>query len=322
MNLSNNWMTWCYNDDLEQKTRQSSQDVFGIKMQSYNGPVLDLRTECVNAARSIRDTYPNEKFCLLFSGGSESEILVRSFLAAGVPFETFIYKYEHDINAYDVHHALNACASMGIDYHLIDFKLKSFFENQAHEYSKQAQTIIPSLLVQLPMCEMVHGIPIMGGGELILQRTHSDYSTKGTWVLEEWEYNWAWQKYFYLKNRPAIVDWCRWNPAQFLSWMNLQWFNDLVSDKYMNKLGIDSTKIHGYREAWPELSIRHKSTGMENLDSYMQDLFQELLEFNNYEYYGCERYVNYDQDNHPYSRGGNNYSVFYTPEQFKHLIRN
>ena len=297
--LENNWMDWHYDSDPAEKFRSHGQQQFGVTVTPTDRPVLDLKTECRLACESIRDTFPGEPLCVLFSGGSESEITVRSFLAAGIPIEVYIARYEDNINIYDVSHAVVICESLGVDYKIIDFAVQRFFRNDAAAYSTASQCVIPPLLVQMPLCELVDGIPIMGGGEIAVHRTTSDYAQQGTWLIEEWEYNWAWSRYFRLRQRPAVVDWCRWRPTQFMAWQQLRWFQQLITDQYPGKQGVDSTKLQGYREAWPDMITRTKRHGLEAIEPLMRELTRELIHVNGGQCYGGSRYLDGSQQAHP-----------------------
>jgi hypothetical protein len=298
--LQDNWTRWKYAEH-HSIFRQSTNDTFQIELDPCFGPVASLREEAVKACRSIRDAYPNEQLCLMFSGGAESEIMVRAFLAAKIPFDVYIARFERDYNIYDVSHAVVACESMQVPYKIIDFNLEHFFEHRAEHYACESQIYEPLLLPHLAFSEIVNGVPILAGGEVALQRSNTDYSTRGTWLLEEKEYNWGWAKYFLGTDRPAIPDWCRWTQNLYLSWMQLNWFKRLVNDEYYGKLGINSTKIQGYREAWPELVPRVKAHGFEHIGNMVAEL---------------EKYLD-----HKYNRTAHETRLTYTIDEFHKIIK-
>lgn len=269
--LQDNWTHWNYAEH-DSLFRQNLTDTFQVEFDSCPGTVASLRAESIAACESIRDTYPNERLCLMFSGGAESEVMVRAFLAAKIPIDVYIARFEKDYNIYDVSHAVVACEAMQVPYKIIDFDLTHFFEHRAEHYACASQIFEPFLLPHLAFSEMVDGVPILAGGEVALQRADSDYSKKGTWLVEEKEYNWGWAKYFLSTNRPAIPDWCRWTSNLYLSWMQLHWFKRLINDEYYGKLGINSTKIEGYREQWPELIPRVKAHGFEHIGNMVKEL--------------------------------------------------
>jgi hypothetical protein len=59
--------------------------------------------------------------------------------------------------------------------------------------------------------------------------------------------------------------------------MNTNWFNKLINDSYYGKMGSSSTKIIGYREAYPDLITRKKQTGFEKIDLLAEEMEQHLI---------------------------------------------
>ena len=295
----NNWLYYCYDNDPTKLRRTSPDQKFQALIKPTDDPIQDFRTECIKATQSIRDWYPNEKFSLMFSGGSESEMMLRSFKAAGIDFDVYIGRYKNDLNIYDVSYAVIICESLGVPYKFIDFDVVKFFENDAADYSLKSQIVIPPLLPQLALCDLVDGLPVMAGGELFIERTDKDYSKKGTWLVTEWEYNWGWCKFFTQQGRSAVADWCRWSPNQFLALTQTNWFDKIVNDGFPGKLGMSSTKLQGYREAWPEMIPRIKKHGMEDIETWMIDVSERLYNLHGKESYGGGRHKFKTSDGYP-----------------------
>jgi hypothetical protein len=66
--------------------------------------------------------------------------------------------------------------------------------------------------------------------------------------------------------------------------MNLNWFNNLINDKY-NVSDASTTKMIGYKEAYPELIDRHKKTGFEQIDNLINEVDKHLFnKYNGYPY--------------------------------------
>jgi hypothetical protein len=266
--LEKNWLTWCY-DNPENLVRSNDAQIFKIQHHSQRDSSSTLRESAVAACHSIRETYPAGKFSIMLSGGSESEICLRSFLEAKIPFNVYIGRYENDINLYDVSFAITLCESLGISYTILDFKLQKFLESHAVDYSLYSQQNNSRLLPQLAMCDQVDGIPIMGGGEPYILKVENSNKQK-EWVLLISENSLGWFKYFVRQNREAIPYWCQWSPALYQSWMNLPWFQLLIHDKLHGNAA--SNKISGYQKQFPELLTRMKKTGFEKVEN----LFDEV----------------------------------------------
>ena len=67
----------------------------------------------------------------------------------------------------------------------------------------------------------------------------------------------------------------------FLSYTRLAWFKKLINDGIIGKTGVNSTKLQGYREAYPELIDRSKLTGFEKIDTLINEVEKHLSTKNN-----------------------------------------
>ena len=272
----NNWYYWRYGS-AQPFGIQSSNDTLSTHFSKFSGPVRSFKEELIIAAKSTMEYYPNTRPTILFSGGADSELVLRSYLEIGANPKVCIIRYENDYNIYDVSYAITICSLLNVDYSIIDFNLKKFYENDAEKISELAQIDRPRALPQCKFMDLVDGLPIMGSGDLTGVRTNSDYTTKGTWLIRCWEYDIGWSKYLRQTNRQGIAEWLKWTPGLILSYMRLKWFTRLTNDEYYGKLGFNSTKIIGYREVYPDLLERKKQTGFEKTDSLVNE-FESFLQ--------------------------------------------
>lgn len=271
----NNWYKWNYGAG-EMFGRQTATDKFNTYYAKSSTPVLTFKEELLNAARSTMD-YCDSNPVVLFSGGIDSEIMLRAFLEIGVNPEVIIARYENDYNIYDVSHAVTICSILNVPYKILDMNLQKFYENDAERMSELAQIDRPRALPYCKLLETVDGFPIMGASDLSPWRTNDDYSTKGTWMMRCWEHDIGWSKFLRQIDKPGIAEWFKWTPGLVLSYMNTIWFNKLVNDEYYGKLGSNSTKFIGYREAYPDLIERKKQTGFEKIDALVDEVEAHLI---------------------------------------------
>jgi hypothetical protein len=261
---SNNWYKWYYgsSEAFARSNKEQLQTTYG----SYRGRIPSLKEALLENARSTADHYPGEKFELLFSGGVDSEVALRAYAEIGVPIRANIFRYENNYNIYDVSFAVVICEQLGVDYRIIDFNLEQFYENDAERISEQAQSCRPRAIVNLGFVDKLDGFPICASSDLGWTRPHSDYSMKAEWRAVDFEYDIALDRYNEFHGRPAIMQWFKWTPQMVLGWTNTNWFKSLVNDEIFGKLGVNSTKLQGYREAYPDLIARAKKTGFEQTD--------------------------------------------------------
>jgi hypothetical protein len=274
LTAENNWYSWSYGD-LGSFTRQPGGLKFNTHFSKFTGEVGTFKKELLNAAKSTVD-HSTGKIVILFSGGADSEIMLRAFLDIGAAIEVVIARYENDYNIYDVSYAVTICSMLNVQYKIVDINLQKFYENDAERMSELAQIDRPRALPYCKLLEMIDGFPVMGASDLSIWRTNDDYSTNGEWMNRCWEHDIGWSKFLRYMDKPGVAEWFKWTPGLVLSYMNLEWFRKLTNDEYYGKLGPNSTKIIGYREAYPDLISRKKQTGFEKIDLLVNE-FEEFL---------------------------------------------
>lgn len=275
----NNWYKWQYgsNPNFGRQTDQLLEFKTNYSC-GYKKSVGSFKEELLNAARSTLDHYPGLKPCVFFSGGVDSELILRSYIDIGSSPEVYIVRYENDYNIYDVSYAITICNILGIRYHLIDFNLKKFYENDAELVSDQAQIDRPRMLPHLKFTDCADGLIIVGHSDVRWYRYNEDYNEPGIWLAQDFEHDIGCDKYNLLHSRPAIYQWWKWTPGLVLSYTQLTWFKKLTADQYKGKLGINSTKIIGFKEVYPDLFERKKQTGFELIDPMIEEFEKFLIQ--------------------------------------------
>lgn len=273
----NNWYKWSYDNGPMFEFSPTPNSEFKTYYGQYTGPVGNFKEELLKAARSTLDQYPGLTPCIFFSGGMDSELILRSYLEIGAKPEVFIVRYENDYNIYDVSYAITICLSLGINYRLIDFNLKKFYENDAETVSEIAEIDRPRILPHLKFTECADGLIIVGHSDVRWYRPHDDYSKKAVWLAQDFEHDIGCDKYNIRTNRTAIYQWWKWTPGLVLSYTKLNWFKKLINDEYYGKLGINSTKYIGFSEIYPDLINRKKQTGFELVDNLISE-FENFLD--------------------------------------------
>jgi len=273
----NNWYKWWYGDVLFGRQTGGLQWNTSYKCNNVRR-VGSFKEEMLTAARSTMDHYSGLKPCVYFSGGLDSELVLRSYIDIGADPIVNIFRFEDYINEYDVSYAIVICETLGVKYNVIDFNVKKFFENDAESISDIAQIDRPRGLPQLRFLDYTEGFAVLGIGDPRWTRSVKDNTP---WILLDQEHDTGWDKYILHKGMPAIAQWFKWTPELVLAYTELDWFKNLViNNKWTGREGVTSTKIIGYKEAYPDLLQRDKKTGMEPIDSLINE-FERFLEKKN-----------------------------------------
>jgi len=275
----NNWHTWNY-DNQELFGRQTGNCKFNTTYNKFNGIINDFKTELDRAAASTLDHYPGLRPCVFFSGGVDSELILRSYINIGANPEVYIVRYENDINIYDVSYAIIICDLLNVKYNIIDFNVQKFYENDAETVSAQSQIDEPRMLPQLKFTDYSDGLTIVGHYGSSWTRLSDNYSQKSKWVWKNYEWGVGSNKYNILHNRTAIHQWWQWTPGLILSYTKLKWFSQLINDKFEGKTGPNSTKIAGFQEIYLDLIPRKKFIGFEKIQPVITELKNYLSKKN------------------------------------------
>jgi len=291
----NNWYKWYY-DGILFGRKKSINSILDVKFDAKVDNVLPLAEEIKRTAKKTLELYENKKISVLFSGGSESELLARTFKDLNTDMCAYIFRYENDINLYDVSYAVTISEIYNIPYKIIDFSLSKFYENDAEEVSEISQIGESRALPQLKCLDYIddNSLILGGTGDVVCRRIKNkdiafnkqyigdsleediDYTKKGNWVQVVSELDIGWERYTREKNIKAILCWFRFTPEIYLSQLTTAWSKKLRNDEYIGKTGINSTKLLGYREVYPDMIARKKQTGFENINT-LTDEFSKYL---------------------------------------------
>ena len=270
----NNWYKWSYGDEPFFGRQINNLTFHTSYACGFKGVVGNFKEELHKAASSTLDHYPGLKPCVFFSGGLDSELVLRSYIDIGANPIVNIFRFEDHINEYDVSYAIVICETLGVKYNIIDFNIANFFEHDAETISDIAQIDRPRGLPQLKFLDYTEGFAVLGIGDPRWTRSVKDNTP---WILLDQEHDTGWDKYILHKNIPAIAQWFKWTPELVLAYTELDWFKNLIiNNKWIGREGVTSTKIIGYKEAYHDLLQRDKKTGMEPIGSLI-DEFEEFL---------------------------------------------
>lgn len=260
----NGWLTWSFND-VPYGLRTSKNDIykFNINTSHLLGPAKSYKEELYNNARLMRD-YHVGTFDVLLSGGIDSEIVVRTFKDLMIPHNTYIFKYENNINHKDVSSAIEIATCLNIPYKIIDFNLEKFFETEAYDTFKKSGCIRAGRLPHLKFFDYLDNIPVMGDAEPYWLRVlEKDYTKKSDWIFPMNESNHNASMYLYSIGRANVCDWYEFNPNLVKAFNNLPLIQNLINDKMPGKLSCWTSRIPIHSEIWPDIKHKHKLTGYE-----------------------------------------------------------
>lgn len=258
--------------------RASESDRWTVQYGRSARYPMSFRSECLETARIIQQT-AKESVNVMFSGGVDSEVALRSFYEAGVPVSASILKLKNDLNLHDYSWAILTCEELGIPYKLYELDLHKFWTSPAAlQLARDTQCISPQLLATMWLVDQCEGFCVLGSGENFLHDLGPE-STRPGWHLSEKEKIAAWYRHFILRGRNGCPGFFQYTPELMLSWLLDPIAINLWRKPAPSHLDSLSTKFPVYRQHF-NLRPRPKYTGFEKVapeDATFRNELQRLF---------------------------------------------
>jgi hypothetical protein len=282
MQRFNNWMSYNF-DGIEYGKKLTNESVFSINFNKKikKDSMPSYKDALFNNARIMRDSF-NEPFDVCLSGGTDSEIVVRTFKSVGIKHNTFIFKLENNYNIRDVTNAVNLCNELNIDYTIIDFNVEQFFKNDALELFNRTLIPMAGRLPRLKFIDYLDNIPIFCDGEPYWRRElEDDYINKSRWLFQLHEDGYSVSTYAKNIGRTVIGDWYEYTPDIIMSYKELPLVRQLLNDGIPGKISNISSRVAAHNSIWPTIEYKPKLVGYEGLDNPVAHRPQFINDFHN-----------------------------------------
>ncbi len=267
--------------------RISSKQKFVTEYGNAETDLTSWRHANVMAAKEIHRAAKDQKIWVLYSGGIDSEVCLKSFLEAKVPIEIAIMKYENDFNLHDINYALNFCKKQNLPYKLFNLNISQFWgSKEMYEIVDLCHCVSPQLAACLWLGEQVDGIPVIAQGDPYLKKIVSKDYVPGLspylptpWHYVESDRLCSLFRYFMFRKRPAVPAFFQYIPEQMLSFIKYnKLLQELINNRIEGKLGTRTSKFQMYLEEYPELEVRPKLHGFEQFEDLHSKYRHELAQ--------------------------------------------
>jgi len=95
--------------------RDTPDQTYQVTYDAVTREPDDFHEECLRTARLIRET-TDEPLVVLFSGGTESEMIIRSFVEQKIAISAAICQFNDNLNLHDISFAVVCCEQLGVPY--------------------------------------------------------------------------------------------------------------------------------------------------------------------------------------------------------------
>lgn len=231
--------------------------------------------EQARTANLIRRSF-GSSIVVMLSGGTDSEIVLRTFVRERIPVRAVFVKFTGDYNLADLANAQAICQQLDQPLEIIDFDIKDFYlSGHAAEFAQAIQCRqIAYLAIYLHVFRL--NTPAVMGGEMLLRRqVLPNRPSQWYYVFRENEDASAMR--FSLKyGVPLVNEWFSYTPEMMAYYLEHETIKALVTDKYNYKLGSVSSKNPVLQSYMPELLPKTKTHGFEQLIGFNMETYESL----------------------------------------------
>lgn len=213
---------------------------------------------------------------VMFSGGTDSEIVLRSFLSIGLRPRVVFIRFKDGYNEDDYFNSWKVCADLRIDLESIDFDVKDFYHSgAAAEFAAEIQCRQIAYLSVYYHIKQLNMPAVMGGEMLLRRQVYRDRDGEWYYVFRENEDASAMR--FSLKyGIPLVNEWFSYTPEMMAYYLTHPTIESLVTERHNYKLGSVTTKNRVLREYMPELIEKTKTHGYERLIGFNMESYDRL----------------------------------------------
>jgi hypothetical protein len=230
--------------------------------------------ELMRTAELIRADYGRD-LVLMLSGGTDSEIVLRSFLQVGYTPRCVMIRFKDDYNDVDVVEAIDLCNQLNVPLEFVDFDVKDFlYSGEAAHFGNQLQcTQITYLMVYHTILKL--GMPAVMGGEVFLRRDIGTQPSSWYYCFRENEDASA-MRFTNTFGVSLVNEFFSYTPELLLHYLNRPEIQSLVSNRMNYKLSSVSSKNAILKTLVPELIERKKTHGFEKLIAFNFEAYRTL----------------------------------------------
>ena len=212
---------------------------------------------------------------VLFSGGTDSEIVLRAFKHIGITPRAVFIRFTKDYNILDFEIAKSITDELGIELEFIDFDVKEFYRSgEAAEFAAGLQCRqIAYLTVYYNILKMQ--APAVMGGEMLLKRHVDQLGSKWYYCIRENEDGSA-MRFSTKYNMPLVNEWFSYTPEMMAYYLDHPKIQQLINTRFNYKLASVSSKNAILKSLMPEIVDKVKTHGYEQLMGFNGETYRKL----------------------------------------------
>jgi hypothetical protein len=256
--------------------RSSPVSKFECHYQQAQRQPESFREECLRVCEQISDYAQQESRIpvILFSGGLDSEIVIRAFIDSGRPFRVAVNRFAGDLNSHELYYAERFLTEQGLTAEYLDIDIAAWLDSE-ESLAMAALSHCPysEMLPTMKLIEHVYsnmqGVPVLGNGDFYARIVDDQ------WQYVEFEYILAWMRYCVAREIPGAINFFQQTPEIVLAMAKDPLIMRTIKEGIEPNLR--STKYEIYKQHWPDIEIRIKFNGAEKIQDLCDRVNQQHL---------------------------------------------
>ena len=212
---------------------------------------------------------------VMFSGGTDSEIVLRAFIGIGITPRAVFIKFKHDYNIPEFYMAERIAAELNIKLDVFDLDIIDFYESGAARDLASSYQCSQLAYLAAYHCILKYQAPAILGGEIFLQRYTSPTYAKWFYSLRE-EQDCSAMRLGLQTGIPIVNQWFSYTPEMIGYFITHPDIVSLVSNRFNYKLTSASSKNAVLCNLMNTVIPKQKRTGFEKLRGFNHEAFNAL----------------------------------------------
>lgn len=260
---------------------------FGYRETPYEKFVVDIGSVDMDHYRRsnwVQEQYRTAEIVLkefgkdvvvMFSGGTDSEIVLRAFKTIGFTPRALFINFVGGYNSADLIIAQKIADELDIKLEIIYYDVIDFYKSgQAAEFAAEIQCRQMAYLSVYHHIRLL-GVPAVMGGEMMLRRHTNLEGSKWYYCFRENEDASAMR--FSLKyNIPVVNEWFSYTPEMIAYYMENPKIQSLITERFNYKMSSVSSKNAILKEYMPSIVDKVKTHGYEKLMGFNGETYAAL----------------------------------------------
>lgn len=253
--------------------RKETTDQFFVRYGRAQRPPMDFKSELMHTAKLIQNLAQNKPIVVLFSGGLDSELVLRSFLEADVPVKAATMRFSKDLNLHDIQYAIDFCHSNKITHDVYELDIEHFLKNDLSSYAAPVMCPSPQFPAILWLLDQIEGFPVIASGDTFLKRAEST----NDFTFYEREKYFSYYYHLIRSERPGVPAFLQYTPELLLSFLLDPTLKEYVSHRAKKEklLSISKYKYDIYSSHF-DLKHREVVNGFEKIQDLDRHYRSEL----------------------------------------------